>query len=515
MQEQVGFTSMDTSRVLVPLMLVSSQWRRICISDPSLWSRIKVKRPESLSLSLRRSGNIPLRLVWHQPSVGVLGQDVDDSMIEMLAPHLHRTTSLHLVLMSEHALRIVTPLLSLLSKPAKDVTISTFVGLVDGRTLSDNVLHGVQLRSLSLTNFVIPLRSDAYNDLQSLNLTRLELTLTDVLNTLQRSPRLTSLWLFHTIEASDSPSHSHLPTITLNHLGSLSVFVESDGVLRSFLSCVRYPETARLKITNTLDVDIGVEADLWHWVPDVEGSERNKLLGPFKRSVAVDLLLDEEEEEPQVTVRGRDDNGHDCCYLETTFIRGQDAELACPVGRLAIWGFMTELRCTIIRELSIVKSTTLFITLSDWDAILTSLPSLFQLTFSSVDLIDPSGRLLSQKYAVDDLFRALTPSTYIHRQICAKQLSVLRLINCGLYDRGDVVLACARERMEAGCQLDILAFLYWDSTSRSDVPRWPDTSPFVGTTEIQMISARDKAFGNLYAQPSELPEEIEYLPTVT
>ncbi|TFK63436.1 hypothetical protein BDN72DRAFT_847599 [Pluteus cervinus] len=223
---------------------VSQHWRNVAISTPSLWTHIDRFRPKDLvEMWLQRSKAAPL-------FVNLCPNSSEDEYAYLIKTSLFRIRELRM----EVGAGTWNSFWSNLSSPAPllaclEVSIPRTLPPL---TISDSTFAGATpcLRRLELTGCSVDLNSHLFKDLTVLELHSppQKILARDLLITIRKLPGLASLVLSDVLHKNAAPLSSNFDTITLPHLGKLSIkggsFVED----LDFLSHLSFPTNTTLQL---------------------------------------------------------------------------------------------------------------------------------------------------------------------------------------------------------------------------------------------------------------------------
>ncbi|TFK65488.1 hypothetical protein BDN72DRAFT_195999 [Pluteus cervinus] len=205
----------------VAVTCVSQRWRNVALGSPDLWSHISSSYPKPIVEEwLQRSKAAPLSISLHERSF-------TSSDTQFTGASLFRIRELELDLSADSweallpNLTFPAPVLESLS-----ISIST-TSYSHSSTNSDNIFVGMApcLWRLDLRHCPLNIHSSLTTNLTSLEIhdPPQRFSSTDLLNTLRRLPRLTSLTLVHVLLEDAIPVSSDFDIVALSSLESLSI----------------------------------------------------------------------------------------------------------------------------------------------------------------------------------------------------------------------------------------------------------------------------------------------------
>ncbi|TFK64882.1 hypothetical protein BDN72DRAFT_846209 [Pluteus cervinus] len=222
---------------------VSQYWRNVAVGCPSLWFHITDTYPRHMIPEwVRRSKDTPLSVTLYESSV---------AESQFIGPALPRIRELTLELPPTTWNGVA----QILSSPAPllesfRVTISDSDTQVPLSTVSDNMFAGTtpSLRRLELVGCPVNIHSSIFTDLTTLQLQdpSQKIPAADLLVSLHRMPRLTSLELTNVLQKNVRLAFPNIDPVTLPFLKSLQIHGESFAQDIDILYHISFPADSTL-----------------------------------------------------------------------------------------------------------------------------------------------------------------------------------------------------------------------------------------------------------------------------
>ncbi|TFK65473.1 hypothetical protein BDN72DRAFT_845535 [Pluteus cervinus] len=232
---------------------VSQHWRNVALGCPSLWSHISSDYPKPVVKEwLRRSKAAPLTVKLHNiKNAAFVGESL--SRIRELTVHISASS------WDELASRLSSPapLLEYLSVSTVRVNHRQPPSNISNNMFEGNV---PRLRRLKLTDCSIDINSSLLADLTVLELCNppQKLSVKDIIATLSRVSRLTSLKLSDVLEEGTPSVSSPLDVVTLPSLESIYVKGRSFIQDLDIVSHLSFPETSTLQFYSVTETGTDV-----------------------------------------------------------------------------------------------------------------------------------------------------------------------------------------------------------------------------------------------------------------